>query len=154
MEWPVGSSVLLSTANLRFRNVPVKLRRRFVGPFIVTEKIGKLAYRVALPDSWKIHDVFHISLLKPYTHTVFSPSQDHPVPDLESSDPTYFRVERIVRWRYVGRGSRRAKEYLVIWEDHPLDEMSWVHESNWEHPEELQAQVQQDQPTEEPRSSA
>ena len=59
-----GDRVLLSTQNLRFKNIPNKLRQRFVGPFRVEEKIGKSAYKLGLPDRWKIHDVFHVSLLK------------------------------------------------------------------------------------------
>ena len=34
-----GDRVLLSTQNLRFKNIPNKLRQRFVGPFRVEEKI-------------------------------------------------------------------------------------------------------------------
>ena len=59
-----GDRVLLSTQNLRFKNIPNKLRQRFVGPFRIEEKIGKSAYRLGLLDEWKIHDVFHVSLLK------------------------------------------------------------------------------------------
>ena len=61
-----GDRVLLSMQNLRFKNIPNKLRQRFVGPFRVEEKIGKSAYKLGLPDRWKIHDVFHVSLLKPW----------------------------------------------------------------------------------------
>ena len=63
-----GDRVLLSTQNLRFKNIPSKLRQRFVGPFRIEEKISKSAYRLGLPDEWKIHNVFHVSLLKPWRH--------------------------------------------------------------------------------------
>ena len=35
-----------------------------MGPFQITEVIGQQAYRLALPEDWKIHPVFHVSLLK------------------------------------------------------------------------------------------
>jgi len=42
-----------------------KLAPRFVGPFPITERIGKLAYRVELPDKMAgVHNVFHISHLR------------------------------------------------------------------------------------------
>ena len=61
-----GDRVLLSMQNLRFKNIPSKLRQKFVRPFKIEEKIGKSAYKLGLPEEWKIHDVFHVSLLKPW----------------------------------------------------------------------------------------
>jgi hypothetical protein len=44
-----------------------KLSPRFVGPFEITQRVGKLAYRIALPpDLIEIHDVFHMAMLKRY----------------------------------------------------------------------------------------
>ena len=60
----VGDLVLLSTRNLKMKGTPGKLQKRFVGPFRVTETIGEQAYRLALPEEWRIHPVFHVSLLR------------------------------------------------------------------------------------------
>ena len=46
-----------------------KLSPKYVGPFEVLEKVGALAYRVALPPKLgKTHNVFHISSLKKYVY--------------------------------------------------------------------------------------
>ena len=42
-----------------------KLSPRFIGPYEVIEKVGPIAYRLALPpDLEKIHNVFHLSMLR------------------------------------------------------------------------------------------
>ena len=43
-----------------------KLAKRYYGPFKVLNPINELAYKLRLPRSWLIHNVFHVSLLKPY----------------------------------------------------------------------------------------
>ncbi|XP_028804336.1 uncharacterized protein LOC114759336 [Neltuma alba] len=44
-----------------------KLSPRFLGPFEILERIGEVAYRVALPPHLSnVHDVFHVSQLKKY----------------------------------------------------------------------------------------
>ena len=49
---------ILSTTNR-------KLDQQYAGPFEVLEQIGRLAYRLKIPDHWKIHDVFSIAQLEP-----------------------------------------------------------------------------------------
>ena len=62
--YKVGDFVLLSTRNLKMKGIPGKLQKRFVGPFRVIETIGEQAYRLALPEEWRIHPMFHVSLLR------------------------------------------------------------------------------------------
>ena len=63
--------MLLSTRNLRLQS-PRKLHDRFVGPFMVTERIGQTAYHLKLTGGRHrqalrgIHDFFQVCLLKPY----------------------------------------------------------------------------------------
>ena len=47
-----------------------KLAPRLYGPFNIIERIGSVAYRLALPLKVKFHDVFHVSLLKKYVKDV------------------------------------------------------------------------------------
>ena len=44
-----------------------KLSPTFIGPYEVIEKVGPMAYRLALPSELeKIHNVFHVSMLRRY----------------------------------------------------------------------------------------
>ena len=45
-----------------------KLSPIYCGPFEVLERIGPVAYRLALPTSTRAHNVFHVSLLEKYVH--------------------------------------------------------------------------------------
>ena len=45
-----------------------KLSPRFIGPFDILERIGTVAYRLALsPSMTVVHEVFHVSMLRKYT---------------------------------------------------------------------------------------
>ena len=54
IQFSVGDLVLLSTQNLRLKGIPHKLQRKFCGPYKILEKIGTQAYRLKLPDTWRI----------------------------------------------------------------------------------------------------
>ena len=45
-----------------------KLAPRYIGPFEILERVGTVAYRLALPPSLSgVHEVFHVSMLRKYT---------------------------------------------------------------------------------------
>ena len=45
-----------------------KLSPRFIGPFEILERVGTVAYRLALPPSMSgVHEVFHVPMLRKYT---------------------------------------------------------------------------------------
>ena len=152
--YSLGDFVLLSTRHLRMRNRPAKLQRRFVGPFRVSERISRIAYRLELPAQWHIHPVFHSSLLKPWQESSRSCPVDAPAQQPEVEDPPQYLVERILRWRRVGRGQRRMREFLVTWTGFPLDEAEWIPESNFRDRTQIERQIAQDQPVEDTGSSS
>ena len=148
VSYKAGDLVLLSTRNLRLKGVPAKLQKRFVGPFKIIEKIGQQAYRLSLPDDWKIHPVFHVSLLRDWkSATVHEDCAVSQHDALEIEEP-YWEVERILRWRKVKRKNKIIKEYLVLWKGFPIDEASWILPEQFVQPRLLQQFIKDDQPEE------
>ena len=141
--------MLLNTRYLRFQNCPRKLRRRFIGPFTIEQKIGKAAYKPQLPSSWTVHPVFHTSLLRPWRSSQRSCPVDIPAPDVQVSDEPFYEVDKILEWKKTKGGRRTMKEYLVTWRGYPLEDAHWIPEANWRYPKMLQTYIKQDRPTEE-----
>ena len=60
-----GQRVLLSSKNIKIATTGTpKLLPRYLGPFSVVRLIGTAAVKLDIPAHWKIHNVFHVSLLK------------------------------------------------------------------------------------------
>src|SRR5271168_3864925 len=98
-----------------------KMAPKREGPFEIEEVLGPLTYRLKLPPSWKIHNVFHATLLRPYKENdVHGENYLRPPPDIEEGEEVY-EVETILKHRKRGRGY----EYLVKWVGYPITEASW-----------------------------
>ena len=70
-EFSVGDHVYLRVrprkSYLKLGNCN-KMSPRYCGPFEMLERIGPVAYRLALPTSTRAHNVFHVYLIKKYVH--------------------------------------------------------------------------------------
>ena len=142
--------MLLSTEHLQLKNAPVrKLRRRFVGPFSVVRQVGPVAYELELPSSWKIHKVFHTSLLRPFRTSKWSTTEPGDEgAEIEPEDDEPYEVEKLLRWRWAGPSGRRYKEYLVLWRGWSIDDASWTSAANFTYARELAKMVNRDKPAE------
>ena len=96
------------------------------GPFKVTDVLGPTTVQLDLPRTWRIHPVFHTSLLRPY-HTTkeHGPNYVTPPPDLVDTQEEY-EVESIINHRKPARG---GLQYLVTWRNAPPHENQWLRES-------------------------
>src|SRR5436853_6893003 len=59
---------MLNGKHIRMRRAAKKLDAKLFGPFKVTKLVDRhgISVELELPRQWRVHDVFHTSLLEPY----------------------------------------------------------------------------------------
>ena len=128
VSFSVGDLVLLNTKNLKVTQGVRKLTPRWVGPFPITALIGPVAARLALPDGWRIHSVFHFSLLKPY-HS--DGTRRVPEPRYVAQDlAPVWEVEALLAERTIKVGKRERTQFLIRWAGFQPDEDTWEPHAN------------------------
>ena len=101
-----GDRVWLEGKNLPISTGSSKLCPKQYGPFKISRVISLVAYQLDLPAQWRIHLVFHASLLLPYKETEqHGPNFIRPPPDIIEGEEQY-EVEAICDHRYQGRAQR------------------------------------------------
>ena len=65
-----GQKVWLEAKNLALPYGSVKLASRCHRPFLITQMMSLVTYKLVLPHQWTIHPMFHASLLTPYSKTI------------------------------------------------------------------------------------
>jgi Chromo (CHRromatin Organisation MOdifier) domain len=119
----VGSKVWLEGANLKFTHPKAKLDAKRYGPFLITKAISPVVFQLALPPQWRIHDVFHASLLTPYKE-MEEYGENFVQPPLELIEgQEEYEVEQIIDSRRWGRA--RKLQYLLQWKGYSRAHDSW-----------------------------
>jgi Integrase zinc binding domain/Chromo (CHRromatin Organisation MOdifier) domain len=128
VTFAVGDEVLLSTKNLKLKSdAPRKLLPRFIGPYKVLGLIGKVAYKLELPEQMRVHNVFHVSLLSKYV----SDGKVHPLPPQVVDGELEYEVEAITAHEVVKGGKSKGKahkpqvRFLTAWKGYGREHDSW-----------------------------
>ena len=122
----VGDFVMLNGRNIKKCRPTKNLDHKNHGPFQIEKIVSPLAVRLMLPRKWKIHNVFHVSLLKPHRTSEHwalpEPSKVlREADDLKQSEE--YNVDEVIS--SVKRGRRIL--YLVRWLDYP-ERKDWTEE--------------------------
>ncbi|XP_017985257.1 PREDICTED: uncharacterized protein LOC108663880 [Theobroma cacao] len=102
-----------------------KLSPRYIEPFEILERVGAMAYRLALPpDLLNIHPVFHVSMLRKY-----NPDPSHVI-QYETiqlkDDLTYEEQPIAILDRQVKKlRSKDVALVKVLWQNHTNEEVTW-----------------------------
>ena len=129
VPWKVGDKVWLEGKNLRLHYPTRKLAPKREGPFKIMQVILPLSYHLRLPLTWKIHDIFHTSLLSTYHEmTEHGPNFINPPPEEIDGEEEYEVAEILSH-----RGSPGQQSYLVSWKGYSSVENTWEPEKNLQH---------------------
>ena len=105
-----------------------KLSPRFIGPYEVIEKVGPVAYRLALPPELeRIHSVFHVSMLqryRSYPSHVVSTETIELRPDLTYEEEPVEILAREVKELQ----NKKISLVKVLWRNHKTEEATWESE--------------------------
>ncbi|XP_022876892.1 uncharacterized protein LOC111395114 [Olea europaea var. sylvestris] len=99
-----------------------KLSPSYIGPYEIIERIGPVAYRLALPiELSKIHDVFHVSMLRKYIPNSSHVLESQPVKLKENLTYEEEPVQILDRKEHVLR-SKTISLVKVLWRNHAMEE--------------------------------
>ena len=100
-----------------------KLKQRYCGPYTVIDNINDQAYQLLLLKHLKVHNVFHVNLLKKYV-----PDPNHIFEDDQlqvTKEVINIQPEAILRMQVRILQNQTMNEYLIKWMGYPEDDATW-----------------------------
>ena len=115
-----------------------KLDQKLLGPFEIVDVVAesKAAFELRLPSHWRIHPVFHASLLDPYrANKIVGREQPLPKPPEIVKGELEYEVDAVL----ASRIQRNKLQYLVGWKGYGPEERTWEPAENLENAKEAVA---------------
>lgn len=125
-NFQVGDKVWLSSKNIHTTRPAKKLDYKKHGPFKILEKINNRSYRLDLPQNYKIHPVFHVSLLERYQPDQIPGRAPRRPPPVEVRGEQEYFVKQIEDSRWF----RGTLQYYVDWDGYEVHEKTWERAAN------------------------
>ena len=143
-QFKVGNKAWLRTTNLTSTRPNKSLDYKCLGPFEILEQVNDVSFKLKLPPSMKIHDVFHVSYLEPHvTNTVQGRETVPPLPVVIKSNDGHEHTEYVVEKILVKRIRRKRPQYLVHWHGYNIEDRTWEPLENLENAKEMVRQFEQ-----------
>jgi Chromo (CHRromatin Organisation MOdifier) domain len=115
--------VWLEGTNLKLTHLKSKLDAKRYSPFSITKEVSPIVFQLALPPRWRVHNVFHTSLLMPYKE-MEEHGDNFAQPPLELIDgQEEYEVEQIMNSRQLGCAWKL--QYLLWWKGYSCAHDSW-----------------------------
>ena len=128
-SYALGEKVWLNSKYIKTKQNQ-KLEAKFFGPFQILHPVGKQTYKLDLSTKWKIHDVFHVSLLeqditkKGRMNEIFPKLE----PEFNAGNNKEYKVEAIIdSVVYVKEAKKHLPSlyYSIFWKSYPEEQSTW-----------------------------
>ena len=126
-SYALGDKVWLSSKDLKTKR-NCKLEAKFLGPFRVLHPISKHAYKLKLPKKWRIHDIFHVSLLEQDTTKKGQVNDTQLNFEFEAGNDKEYEVDGIrdsAVYAKESAGQLPGLYYLVSWKGYFEEDNTW-----------------------------
>ncbi|MCO5548877.1 hypothetical protein L7F22_002339 [Adiantum nelumboides] len=95
----------------------------------ITERINDVSFRLKLPDTWKIHNALHVSLLKPFKGDVSDDGEPDEQPEVEENEEILV-PEQILAHKDTKNKGKVRRRFLVKFKNYPALDAKWMEEED------------------------
>ena len=123
MSFAVDDLIMLFTKNLKQKKLSKKLSHKFAEPFRIKNKIESQTYRLTLFNTYRIHNTFHVSLLKKYHHRADAKeTKSMLMASKLIDDEEQWEIEKI----FDKKGDRKGVWYKIKWTGWGSEYNQWL----------------------------
>ena len=146
LEFAVGDKVMLKLTPQIWKKITDKryhkgLVQKYDGPFEIVQKVGAVAYKLKLPERFKVHPTFHVSFLKN-----FYADADGTRQQAVRAPPTVRKqfqkeIEKVLEQRVLGASKKNQRtEFLIHWKGEDVADATWEKASSlWQFEDQIEA---------------
>ncbi|MCO5571382.1 hypothetical protein L7F22_025122 [Adiantum nelumboides] len=116
-------------ARLRQKKGKEELSMRYYGPFQITEQINDISFRLRLPDTWKIHNVFHVNPWKTFGDVPDDGEPDEQ-PEVEANEEILVPEQVLAHKVTKKKKGKARKRFLIEFKNFPAFDAKWMEEED------------------------